>query len=139
MNNLNITGRIVYEPELKTTQNGATFISNRIAVNRNDKNKTTDFFNFQAWNKTADFICKYFKKGDPIEITGRLQTDSYEKKDGTKVNEVIILAYEVGFTLSKTGTASAHESAPAPAEDLEKTFEKADKLINGASGLPFEI
>ena len=44
MNSINISGRLVYEPEVKTTQSGVTYLSTRIAVNRNDKNKTTDFF-----------------------------------------------------------------------------------------------
>lgn len=129
MNNLSISGRIVYEPELKNTQSGTTFITNRIAVNRNDKNKTTDFYNILAWNKTAEIIAKYFHKGDPIEIVGRLQTDSYEKKDGTKTSEVIILATEVGFTLSKKS------DAPAPAPQSQN---KPEPDYSGA-GLPFEI
>lgn len=132
MNNISITGRLVYEPELKTTQNGATFMSNRIAVNRADKNKTTDFFNIQAWNKTAEFIYKYFSKGDPIEISGRLQTESYEKKDGTKVNDVVIVALDVNFTLSKATAAPA--PAPAPAEP-----QSSPAPDYSGEGLPFEI
>lgn len=132
MNNISITGRLVYEPELKTTQNGATFMSNRIAVNRADKNKTTDFFNVQAWNKTAEFIYKYFSKGDPIEISGRLQTESYEKKDGTKVNDVVIVALDVNFTLGKAAAAPA--PAPAPAEP-----QSAPAPDYSGEGLPFEI
>ena len=130
MNNISITGRLVYEPELKNTQSGATFMSNRIAVNRADKNKTTDFFNIQAWNKTAEFIYKYFSKGDPIEISGRLQTENYEKKDGTKVNDVVIVALDVNFTLSKAATAPT----PAPAEP-----QSAPAPDYSGEGLPFEI
>ena len=78
MNNVSITGRLVYEPEIKELQSGKKKLPMRLAVNRNDKNKTTDFFNLQAWDNTAEFIAKYFHKGDPIEVTGRLRTDSFE-------------------------------------------------------------
>jgi len=126
MNSINLSGRLVYEPEIKKTQNGTAFISNRIAVSRNDKNKTTDFFNVRIWDKTADFVVKYFHKGDPIEISGKLQNDNYEKQDGTKVNDVVIFVNEVNFTLSKaSATAPAPVQAPAPAqaEPSELPFE----------------
>ena len=70
MNSVNVTGRLVYDPELKTTQSGTNFVSTRIAVSRNDKDKTTDFINIKAWKGTAEFITKYFRKGDPIEVSG---------------------------------------------------------------------
>lgn len=128
MNSTNLTGRLVYEPELKKTANGTAYTSNRLAVSRNDKNKATDFFNIKAWNGSAEFMTKYFHKGDPIEITGKLQTESYEKKDGTKVNEVVIFVTEIGFTLSKT------EKAAAPSEPVKTAPVEIDD-----ADLPFEI
>lgn len=119
MNNVNIIGRLVYEPELKTTQSGVTYLPMRIAVDRHDKNKTTDFFSVKSWNKTAEFVSKYFHKGDPIEITGKLLTDSYEKQDGSKVTEVYINASEVGFTMTqKTGKTDAATMPEPKAESL---------------------
>lgn len=122
MNTVIISGRLVYEPEVKKTDSEVIYLSSRIAVDRHDKKKTTDFFSFKAWNKTAEFIGKYFEKGDGIEIMGKLHTDSYEKSDGTKVNEVYINVSEVGFPLSSSR------------KDPEgtKTEVKADNL-------PFEI
>ena len=87
MNTVAISGRLVYEPEVRLTTSGASYLSTRIAVNRNDKNKTSDFFNVKAWNSTAKFIGQYFHKGDPIEIRGRLETSYMEKQDGTKSTE----------------------------------------------------
>ena len=101
MNNVTLSGRLVYEPEPKKTESGMTVLSFRIAVQRNDKARTTDFFNCQAWNKTAEFISQYFHKGEPIELTGRLQNHNYEKSDGTKISETIINVNEVSFVLSK--------------------------------------
>lgn len=120
MNTVIITGRLVYEPEMKQTKNGTNYISTRIAVDRRDQNKTTDFFVVRIYGKAAEFVSKYFKKGDPIEITGKLQTESYTKQDGTKVEETFIFANEVGFTLSKAASKpTAAESAPtAPSSDV---------------------
>lgn len=118
MNNVSIIGRLVYEPELKTTQSGTGYLPLRIAVDRHDKNKSTDFFSAKAWNKTAEFISKYFHKGDPIEITGKLQTDSYEKQDGTKVTEVFIYVSEVGFTMTKKEGKTEELIKADPPKDL---------------------
>lgn len=143
MNSINITGRLVYEPELKKTSGGTTFISTRIAVQRNDKDKTTDFFNLKAWKSSAEFISKYFHKGDPIEVSGRLQTESYEKQDGTKVNEVVIVAYDVGFVLLRKSEAEKAPTAPskeipAPKREIPENFVKKDEPID-PSQLPFEV
>ena len=138
MNNVSITGRLVYEPELKETNNGTKLIKTRIAVSRNDKNKTTDFFSLQIWDKKAEFVAKYFKKGDPIEITGKLQTQSYTKQDGTNVNEVVIVATDVNFCLTRNGGEDSHqtrEDAPR-ATPTPPTVKEPD--YSGA-GLPFEI
>lgn len=143
MNSVNVTGRLVYDPELKTTQSGTSFVSTRIAVQRNDKDKTTDFFNLKAWKSSAEFISKYFHKGDPIEVSGKLQTDSYEKQDGTKVSDVYILVNEVGFVLSKKTEAEKAPTAPekeipAPKREIPENFVKKDEPID-PSQLPFEV
>ena len=120
MNITVLTGRLVYEPEAKTNDNGTVYLPMRIAVPRNDKEKNTDFINIRALNKTAEFISKYFKKGDPIEITGKLRTNSFTKQDGTKVNETYVLVTEVNFVQSKSQNS---ESAPAEPKKEELPFE----------------
>lgn len=112
MNQVNVTGRLVYEPELKSTQSGTSVLSTRIAVSRNDKDKNTDFFSAKAWGKTAEFVSKYFHKGDPIAVIGKLQTDSYEKQDGTKVSEVFIFVTEVSFVEQKAKAEQAPKEPP---------------------------
>lgn len=121
MNNVSISGRLVYEPEIKELQSGKKKLPMRIAVGRNDKNKTTDFFSVHAWDSTAEFIVKYFHKGDPIEVTGKLRTDAFEKQDGTKVQETYVLVTEVNFVLAKKTEAERAPTAPQSA------------------GLPFEL
>lgn len=109
MNCVQLIGRMVYEPELKRTDAGTAYLSFRIAVPRNDKAKTTDFINCQAWEKTAEFISKYFHKGEPILISGKLQVKSYEKQDGTKVQETFVFVREVEFVMSKTSGGESEE------------------------------
>lgn len=136
MNSVNISGRLVYAPEAKKTQSGNTFLSSRIAVSRNDKEKNTDFFSIKAWGTTADFIGKYFHKGDPIEITGKLRTDEREK-DGAKIYETYVLVSEVNFVMSRKTEAERAPTAPAnPMKDIPvpKKEEKIDP-----STLPFEV
>jgi len=83
LNKVSIMGRITRDLELKTTQtNGISVTSFSIACDRNYKENgadkpATDFFDVVAWRKTAEFICKYFKKGDLIAIDGNLQTRSF--------------------------------------------------------------
>lgn len=140
MNTVAISGRLVYEPEIRLTTSGASFLSTRIAVNRNDKNKTSDFFNVKAWNSTAKFIGQYFHKGDPIEIRGRLETSYMEKQDGTKSTETYILADEVSFCLRPI----ERDQAPKPTTETEAPKEESvisesiEQLIDG-NNLPFEL
>lgn len=118
MNSVILVGRMVYEPEIKTTKSGTAYLPMRIAVDRKDKDRNTDFINCKAWGKTAEFVGKYFHKGDPIEIQGRLQTESYEKSDGTKVNETVVMIFEVGFVPKAKGerTAEPGDSSEVPVE-----------------------
>lgn len=138
MNNLAISGRLVYEPELKETNNGTKMIRTRIAVNRNDKNKTVDFFYVQFWSKTAEFVNKYFSKGDPIEITGHIEVQNYTKSDGTNVSEVVIVASGVNFCLTRNAdNADARQTR----EDARQTREAptVNEPDYSGAGLPFEI
>ena len=143
MNTVILSGRFVYEPEVRNTSNGNAFISTRIAVGRNDKDKTTDFFNIKAWNKTAQFIGQYFHKGDPIEIRGRLETSYREDNNGNKSTEVYVLADEVSFTLSKRTEPTMAEQAPTkPSNDMGQTLISegvADLLPDEPGVLPFEL
>ena len=131
MNQVNISGRLVYEPELKTTQGGSNFISTRLAVPRNDKDKTTDFLTIRAWNNTAGFISRYFHKGDPIEIVGKVQTSSYTKQDGTKADETYIFVTEVNFVLSK--------AEPKPTAASQAPTAPVPTIPEPSGELPFEV
>lgn len=77
-------GRIVAKPELKTTSNGDSTAMFSLAINRDNSDKT-DFFDCIAFNKTAENICKYTDKGDLINITGSIQTQTANNKKYTNV------------------------------------------------------
>ena len=89
-------GRLVSDPELKTTPAGVSVTSFRIAVERNytdkDGNRQADFFDVVAWRGTAEFICRYFGKGSLILVEGQLQSRTYQTKDGNNRSVVEIVA-----------------------------------------------
>ena len=122
MNICAFIGRMVYDPELKQTKNGNSYLPVRIAIDRRDKEKNTDFISCRAWGKTAEFIFKYFHKGDPIEIIGRLQSESYEKQDGTKVSEMVVIISEANFVPKPSQKADSKKAEPEE-EDGELPFE----------------
>lgn len=101
MNNVSLIGRLTKDPDLKTTQSGLSVCRFTVAVDRPySKEKQTDFINCLAWRQTADFICKYFTKGQRIALIGSIQTGSYEK-DGSKVYTTEVNVSNVEFCESK--------------------------------------
>lgn len=100
-----MTGRMVADPELKTTANGVSVTSFRIAVTRNYKNSSgeydSDFFNTVAWRNTAEFAAKYFKKGDLFSVQGHLEVQKYTDKNGNNRETVELIADNLYFGESK--------------------------------------
>lgn len=152
MNNVILIGRLVADPELKTTQTGLEVTSFRIAVDRpysKDGEKKADFIDVVAWRRTAAFICQYFEKGKPIVINGSLQTRSYEAKDGSKRFVTEVLAENVEFapssknngntgaqTYSQPSYTAPTAAAPSPEGFVESNTDKPLD-INLDDDLPF--
>lgn len=107
MNNVSLVGRLTRDPEIKTTNSGSSYARFSIAVDRRGKDAGTDFINIVAFGKTSEFIERYFRKGQRIGINGRIQTGSYEGKDGKKVYTFDVIAENVEFVESKSVSASA--------------------------------
>lgn len=105
LNRVILMGRLVADPELKTTPSGISVTSFRIAVDRSyakaGEERQADFINIVCWRNTAEFVCKYFPKGSLIALEGQLQTRSYQDKDGTTRYMVEVLADKVSFTGEK--------------------------------------
>ena len=113
MNNVSLIGRLTAEPELKHTQSGTACTRFNIAVDRRVKQgeeKQTDFITIVAWQQRAEFICKYFSKGQRIALTGRIQTGSYTDKDGNKRYTFEVVADNVEFCESKTAQPQNQQS-----------------------------
>ena len=102
MNKVFLSGNLTRDPEIRYTQSGKAYARMGIAINRRYKDKEqTDFFNLVAWEKTAEFCGRYMTKGARVLVEGRLQTSSYENKDGVKVNSVEIWVDNIEFASSK--------------------------------------
>jgi single-strand DNA-binding protein len=106
LNNTTLQGRIVATPELKQTVSQISVTSFTIAVERDytpkGQDKTTDFIDIVAWRQTAEFICRYFAKGDLIIVQGAIQARSYEAKDGTKRKAVEVIVDKAHFCGAKS-------------------------------------
>ena len=119
-----LTGRLCADPELKQTQSGVSVVTICIAVDRRYKSgedRQADFINVTAWRSTADFIAKYFHKGDMIGLQGSIQTRKYQDKDGNNRTAVEVLAEQVHFVGGRKDSAPqtrTEEKTPASAQSL---------------------
>ena len=108
LNSIIMTGRMVADPELRTTQSDIKVTSFRIAVTRNYKvndEYLSDFFTVVAWRNTAEFAAKHFKKGDGLTVHGRAEVRKYTDKDGNNRETVEIIADSVYFGEKKHDTS----------------------------------
>ncbi len=100
-NNATIQGRMVADPEFRQTPNGRDVSSFRMACDRSfadaNGNRETDFIDFVAWGKTAEFVSKWFRKGDMALVSGRIQVRGYEDRDGNKRKAFEIVCSSVDF------------------------------------------
>lgn len=125
MNKVLLVGRLTKDPEIKLTQNQIQYCNFTLAVERRFKdangNRQADFINCVAWKNTAQFIQKYFKKGDRIGIEGNIQTRSYDDQNGVKhfLTEVIVDAAE----FVESSTAPKNEEPQEPEAPASLPFE----------------
>lgn len=102
LNRVVLMGRMVADPELKTTNCGVSVCSFRIAVDRsyvkNGEQRQADFFDIVAWRSSAEFVCRHFAKGSLIAVDGQLQTRQYRTKDGSNRSAVEVVADNISFT-----------------------------------------
>ena len=104
-----LTGRLTADPELQTTQSGVSFVRFSIAVQRayhSGEEQETDFINIVAWRQRAEFITKYFKKGNLIGIRGSIQTRKYQDKDGNNRTAFEVVADDAQFVESKKSNSN---------------------------------
>ena len=122
LNKVILGGRVASEPEQKQTPSGVSVVTYSMAVGRRfapeGQERETDFFRVTAWQSTADFIARYFHKGDAICITGRIQNRSWTDQSGQKHYITEIIAEEANFVENKwdrpEGQAPASGTAAMP-------------------------
>lgn len=114
-----LTGRLTADPELKTTGSGISVCSFSIAVDRRYKSgeeRQADFINIVTWRSSAEFVSKYFKKGQMIAIEGSIQTRKYVDRDGKNRTAFEVVANNVQFAdFGKREGNDYDNSAAAPA------------------------
>ena len=158
LNIVALMGRLVYDPELKTTQSGTNVCSFRIAVDRSfarqGEERKADFIDVTAWRQTAEFVSKYFHKGSMIAIEGSLQTRQYQDKNGNNRTATEVLASQVSFcggkaaekpavrdfdkqTKSYTSEAKASYGAPQTAQNFSQGSADDFAEITDDDDLPF--
>lgn len=109
-----LMGRLVADPELRHTANDISVTSFTIAVDRSyvkaGADRQADFIDIVAWRGTADFVCKYFRKGQLVAVQGAIQTRTYTDKDGNKRKAFEVVADNVHFAESKRDGAAAQSN-----------------------------
>ena len=119
LNIIVLQGRLVRDPEMRTTQSGVAVASFTLAVDRDfdgrdGGEKQTDFIDCTAWRHTAEFVSKYFSKGRMAVVSGRLQIDNYTDNDGNKRKAAKVIADNIYFGDSKKeGTAGGQSDEAA--------------------------
>lgn len=141
MNNITLIGRLVRDPESRDTERSSV-CNFTVAVDRYMKRDEADFFRCDAWGKTGEFVQKYFKKGDPIAVTGPLQLREYDKRDGTKGYSLEVNVQRASFVPQPPKNRDDSEpSWVADARDVANAETKDDKYLEPAEdiALPFDF
>ena len=134
MNKALLIGRLTRDPELRSTSTGRNVCQFSIAVNRNFTNangeREADFINCVVWDKQAENLVKYQKRGNQIAVDGRIQTRNYEDKDGKRVYVTEILANNISFLDSKGTNTSSNDFNSLPEPPREDSVSPSSNMNN---------
>lgn len=138
LNSVCLMGRLVADPELRQTPSGVSVCSFRIAVDRTyqpkGQEKQTDFINIVTWRSTAEFVSRYFRKGQLVAVQGSIQTSQYTDRDGNKRTAFDVVADNVFFAEKKAESDETKQGAGyRHGPDIQGDFEE----IVGNDELPF--
>lgn len=135
LNVICLMGRMVHDPEAKTTASGVPVTTFAVAVERGrteqDGTRQVDYFDVVAWRKTAEFVSRYFSKGSWIAVNGSMQTRTYDDKNGNKRKVYEVLADNVHFAGNKDAGAGP---ARGDADDAEFVKPQQPDPMAQASG-----
>lgn len=120
MNKAVLVGRLTRDPELRYTQTGIAVANFTLAVNRRftrDNEQSADFIPVVVWQKAAENVAKYLNKGSQVAVEGRIQTSSYDNKEGQKVYKTEIVADQVEFLGTKGDSQGSQNNNFKDSED----------------------
>ena len=138
MNKVHLIGNLVKDPELRYTKQNTPVATYTIAINtKYGEKQEADYINIKTWGKTGEFVVKYFKKGQPIAITGRLKNNNYEDNNGIKHYGMEEVTEDVEFVGAKKESAKELTDQEVlrkvvNEEEFQPNFEFTDD-----DGLPF--
>lgn len=131
LNNCTFQGRFAADPEMRTTQSGLTVASFRMAVDRDnvgqDGRRATDWLNFVAWRKTAEFVCQYFRKGSTALVECQCQTRAYEDKNGQKRTATEFVVQKIHFCGPKT-EQRVDDGGEAPPPGYQQPYQQPQQM-----------
>ena len=126
INKVILQGRLTKDPELRHTQSGTAVASFTIAWSeKRGEQETKLFLPCVAWSGTAEFICRNFKKGSALAVEGKLNTRTWQDKDGNNRSSIELKVLEVHFTEGKKEEVN-EPSAPAPFAGFSELAEDED-------------
>ncbi|MBQ4153891.1 MAG: single-stranded DNA-binding protein [Clostridia bacterium] len=139
-----LTGRLTADPELKTTESGVSLCYFSIAVERryrSGEDRIADFINITAWRSSAEFVSKYFKKGQMIAIEGSIQTRRYQDKEGKNRTAFEVVANNVQFADFGKRDNNSSADVSVDGEDPLQTFQNSlpdfSQLVDSDDDVPF--
>ena len=130
MNRVMLIGRLTAKPELRYTGSNLPFARFSVAVNRTFNNaqgqRETDFINVVVWRKQAENVCNFLNKGSLVSVEGRLQTGSYDDKDGNKRYTMDVVADSVQFLESKSQSQNREQNSDMSPYDYQDSTPNVD-------------
>ena len=146
LNKIVIMGRLTRDPELRYTQSQIPVASFSLAVDRDfggrdGGERQTDFIDVVAWRHTAEFVDKYFAKGDMAAVSGRLQIRDWTDKDGNKRRSAEVVADSVYFGGSKRretdAAPAAYDARPVAVQPTDADMERLDELVSAYDNVAY--
>lgn len=146
LNRVILMGRLTAEPDYRTTPSGVSMVRFSLAVDRDFKSQNgerqTDFFNIIAWRSTADFVSRYFHKGQLVALQGSIQANNYTDREGNKRTSYDIVADQVYFAEGKRDGGQQNnydysrydQMTPPPAQAAPSYGEPASSYQSGNDG-----
>lgn len=138
LNKVILMGRLTRDPELKSTPTGASVVSFSLAVERNfarqGEQRQTDFINCVAWRNQAEFLAKYFAKGQLLALSGNLQTRQYDDKDGKRVYVTEVVVDELHFAERRNDAQGAGMAPGTPVQQTAPRMQQTAPEVQPQAG-----